>query len=132
MACIFCEIVARSTPAHIVWEDESTMAFLDINPSADGHMLVVPKPHASDIWEIDAESMADVARTVHRMADLLKERLSPEGMTLLQANRSAGWQDVFHLHVHLVPRSSDDKLVRPWHSVPDRRNRLDDVHALLR
>ncbi len=77
-------------------------------------------------------SKADVARTVCLMANLLKERLSPEGMTLFQANRAVGWQDVFHLHVHLVPRSSDDKLVRPWRSVPDGRNRLEDVYALLR
>ena len=79
----------------------------------------------------DVDAMADVARTVHRMAGLLQDRLDPEGMTLFQANRSAGWQDVFHLHVHLVPRSSDDKLVRPWRPVPERRDGLDTVLALL-
>ena len=131
MACIFCEIVAGSAHAHVVWDDETTMAFLDINPSADGHMLVIPKTHAADIWAIDVDTMADVARTVHRMASLLQDRLDPDGMTLIQTNRSAGWQDVFHLHVHLVPRSRGDDLVRPWHATPDRRDRLDAIHARL-
>lgn len=131
MACIFCEIVTGSAPAHVVWEDETTMAFLDINPSADGHILVIPKTHAEDIWDIDVDSMADVARTVHRMTSLLQDRLDPDGLTLIQTNRSAGWQDVFHLHVHLVPRSTGDDLVRPWHPTPHRRDRLHAIHALL-
>lgn len=132
MTCVFCDIVSGSTPAHLVWEDNTTLAFLDINPAADGHTLVIPKIHASDIFEIEPDRIADVARTVQRVANLLKERVNPEGITLFQANGAAGWQDIFHLHVHVVPRTSDDQLIRPWDSVPDRRSRLDGVHALLR
>jgi len=129
--CIFCDIVAGSAEAHVICEDATTMAFLDINPAADGHTLVVPKRHATDIWDIDSDAMADVARTVRRVGMLLRDRVDPEGLTLFQANRAAGWQDVFHLHFHVVPRSTGDDLVRPWQSVPDRRHRLGDVHALL-
>ena len=132
MDCVFCSIVSRTTPAHLVWEDDTTLAFLDINPAADGHVLVIPKIHASDIFDIEPDSIADVARTVHRVANLLKTRLEPEGITLFQANGSAGWQDIFHLHVHVVPRASDDQLTRPWHSVPDRRDRLEEMYELLR
>ena len=107
------------------------MAFLDIAPSADGHTLVVPKVHATDVWDIDADALADVARAVHAVAALLRDRIAPEGLTIVQSNRSAGWQDVFHLHFHVIPRASGDRLVRPWASVRTADDHLGHVHALL-
>ena len=129
--CIFCEIVAGTASAHVVWEDPTTMAFLSIDPAAVGHTLVVPKRHASDLWDIDAAGIADVAQAVHAVAGVIRDRLDPEGLTLFQANRPAGWQDVFHLHVHVVPRATGDGLAPPWRSVPERQDRLEHIHALL-
>lgn len=112
--CIFCAIAGGEAPADVVFEDEATLAFLDINPAADGHTLVIPRIHAPDLFEVSVDQFVAVARTVHRVADLLDRQLSPDGLNIFQANRSAGWQEVYHLHVHLVPRWHGDELRRPW------------------
>ncbi len=87
-----------------------TLAFLDIAPAAEGHALVVPKKHADDLLAASADDAIAVMRTAQIMARRLEETLHPDGMTLFQANRPAGWQDVFHLHLHVVPRWKDDQL----------------------
>jgi histidine triad (HIT) family protein len=112
--CVFCDIIARREPAEILYEDDVTLAFLDNTAVMDGHTLVVPKRHAKDLREIDESDAASVMRTAHRMARWINEVFAPDGLTLFQANRDAGWQDVFHLHLHVVPRSADDHLHRPW------------------
>ncbi|MEU3405044.1 HIT domain-containing protein [Streptomyces sp. NPDC006670] len=112
--CEFCDIVSGRLHAEILHEDESTVAFLDNTAVMEGHTLVIPRRHATDIWEITEDDAAAVMRTVHRMAGVLRDVFAPDGMTLFQANRPAGWQDVFHLHVHLVPRREADHLHRPW------------------
>jgi histidine triad (HIT) family protein len=116
--CVFCAIVDGRQAAAVVYEDDHTLAFLDITAVMDGHTLVIPKRHAVDIWDISPEDAAAVMRTAHRMARRIKEVLDPDGLTLFQANQAAGWQDVFHLHVHLVPRLTGDHLCRPWTAEP--------------
>ncbi|MFH8769529.1 HIT family protein [Streptomyces sp. NPDC017958] len=113
--CVFCDIVAGRLHSEILFEDERTVAFLDNTAVMEGHTLVIPKHHAADIWAVSEDDAAAVMRTVHRMAGVLHGVLEPDGMTLFQANRPAGWQDVFHLHVHLVPRRDADHLHRPWY-----------------
>ncbi|MDW4901643.1 HIT family protein [Streptomyces californicus] len=122
--CVFCAIVQGSQPAAIVYEDDLTIAFLDITEVMEGHTLVIPKRHATDLWQITPEDAAAVMSTVHRMARRIHEVLEPDGLTLFQANREAGWQDVFHLHVHLVPRRAGDHLRRPWKAEPVPLERL--------
>ncbi|MEV8477452.1 HIT domain-containing protein [Streptomyces sp. NPDC051173] len=100
--------------AEILFEDEATMAFLDRTAVMEGHTLVIPKNHAADIWSVTEDDAAAVMRTAHRMAATLDHVFAPDGLTLFQANRPAGWQDVFHLHLHLVPRREGDHLNRPW------------------
>jgi histidine triad (HIT) family protein len=116
--CVFCAIVAGRHAAAVVFEDDLTMAFLDITVVTEGHTLVIPKPHAMDLWDISQQGAVAVMRTVHLMAQRIRDVLEPDGLTLFQANREAGWQDVFHLHVHLVPRTPDDPLSRPWMAGP--------------
>lgn len=79
-----------------------------------GHTLVLPRRHAADIWDIRREDAGRLMEAVHDVAALLEERLRPDGMTLFQANRPAGWQTVFHIHVHLVPRHWGDPLTASW------------------
>ncbi len=129
--CIFCAIVAGDSPAFVVYEDEASIAFLDINPVAAGHTLVVPRLHAADVFDIDIDEHAEVARAVHRVADLLDRRLAPDGLSIFQANRPASWQTVFHLHVHLVPRTLGDEIVPPWSPRPGRPDELEAVHRRL-
>jgi len=131
MACVFCAIVAGVEPAHVVWDDSETMAFLAIRPASPGHALVVPKIHAEDIWAIDPGTFTSVALTTHAVSALIGERLEPEGLTLFQANRPAGWQSVFPLHIHVVPRYSDDDLIQPWSDAPGDGEQLNSVGARL-
>jgi histidine triad (HIT) family protein len=130
--CIFCKIVAGEIPAQIVYEDEQTLAFMDIAPATRGHALVIPKVHATDLWEIDQEQFAAVARTAHRLAQTLKERLQPDGVNLINSCRPAAWQTVFHLHIHVIPRYSGDPLTLPWVPAPGDMTEIAAVAAELR
>ncbi|WP_410651322.1 HIT family protein [Amycolatopsis sp. cmx-4-54] len=130
--CVFCEIAAgREGAGRVLFEDEQTIAFLDHTAVLPGHTLVVPRAHAADIWGISAEDAAAVMRTVHSMAARIHDVLRPDGLTLFQANRSAGWQDVFHLHVHLVPRATGDHLTRPWVATVKGDDELAAMRTLL-
>lgn len=128
--CTFCRVAAEDPWDQIFYSDDEAVAFLDIAPATRGHTLVVPRRHSSDIFSIDEAGFRAAARTVHRVAHLLEDRLSPDGLSIFQSNRAAGWQDVFHLHVHLVPRWDNDPLVRPWDAAVDVD--LEAVVALLR
>lgn len=107
--CIFCQIVAGEAPAFVVDEDDTTLAFLDI-AGTDGHTLIVPKQHADDIWSIPASDAMAVMAMAKRVAHLLDHRLSPDGLSLTQANRAPAGQEVFHFHLHVIPR---------WGTYPD-------------
>lgn len=131
-SCVFCEIAGgRLGAGRVLFEDEHTVAFLDHTAVMPGHTLVIPRFHAADIWEISADAAAAVMRTAHSMAARIRDVLRLDGLTLFQANRSAGWQDVFHLHVHLVPRRDGDHLTRPWVAAPKSDAELAGVHNLL-
>jgi histidine triad (HIT) family protein len=130
--CIFCKIVAREIPAHIVDEDEHTLAFMDIAPATRGHALVIPKLHVSDLWEIDEEQFAAVARAAHRLAQTIRERLEPDGLNLINSCRAQAWQTVFHLHVHVIPRYSGDPLKLPWVPAAGDMTEISAVAAQLR
>lgn len=112
--CLFCRIVAGEERAWRFYENEHAVAILDRFPSVPGHTLVIPRRHAADIWDIPREDAGRLMEAVHDVAALLDKRLSPDGMTLFQANRAAGWQTVFHIHVHLVPRYKGDPLTPSW------------------
>jgi histidine triad (HIT) family protein len=112
--CIFCKIVAGELPSTRIDEDERTVTFMDINPATRGHALVVPRAHAADVFEVDPEDLAAVARTAKRIAERQRERLGAAGVNLVQSNGVAAWQTVFHLHVHVIPRYEGDPLKLPW------------------
>lgn len=128
--CIFCRIVSGDAPAYVVAEDDSTLAFLDRGQATTGHTLVVPKSHAADIWSITELDACAVMAMAKRVAHLLDERLRPAGLNLTQSNRSAAWQDVFHFHVHVIPRWADDGLIPPWR--PTRPSEEDLAATLAR
>lgn len=131
VGCVFCAIVGGTHPAAVVYEDASTVAFLDITEVMPGHTLVIPKTHVTDLWEIAPDDWTSVTRTVQRVARRIGEVLRPDGMTVFQANRDAGWQDVFHLHVHVVPRTTGDHLCRPWTASPVPLATLEATRARL-
>lgn len=112
--CLFCKIVAGDVPATRVDEDERTIAFMDINPATRGHLLVVPREHSTDLFDIDAEDLAACVQSAQRLAVRVRERLGADGVNLLNSCRPAAWQTVFHFHVHVIPRYADDPLRLPW------------------
>jgi histidine triad (HIT) family protein len=116
--CVFCKIVAHEASAFIVAEDDRTIAFLDRGQATEGHTLVVPRLHAADLWDVSVEDAAAVMVMAKRVALRLEQRLAPDGLNLVQSNRPAAWQDVFHFHLHVVPRWEGDRLVPPWRSTP--------------
>jgi len=130
--CIFCRIVAGEAPSARVHEDSAVLAFMNIAPATEGHVLVIPKRHARNLFDIDAGDLAAVARVAQRVARLQRERLGCDGVTLFQSNETAGWQTVFHYHVHVVPRYEGDALVPPWRPAPAERAALERMAVRLR
>ena len=113
--CIFCDIVKSRAPADVVFEDEETLAFMDINPASPGHTLIIPKRHVRDIYGLDEEAAAAVMRTTVKVARAVKMALQPDGMNLVQSNERAASQEIFHFHMHIIPRWYGDglRLARP-------------------
>jgi histidine triad (HIT) family protein len=130
--CIFCKIVAGELPAEIVQEDEHTLAFMDINPWTRGHALVIPRNHSADLLEIPDADLEYTARAAKRLAAQIKDRLSADGINLLNSCGNAAWQTVFHFHVHVIPRYEDDPLRLPGRPLEVSPEELAAVAAELR
>ena len=106
--CLFCRIVDREIPVQVVYEDDHTIAFLDIVPRAPGHTMVIPKYHAPNILELPDAEVAPLFSAVKKVADLLSRKLKADGITIgINQGRASG-QEVDHLHVHLMPRWKGD------------------------
>ena len=110
MDCLFCKIIKGEIPSYKIYEDESTYAFLDISPTTRGHTLVIPKVHAVDIQDIDSESLAAVAKTSKYISKLLVDKLGADGINLRNNSGKVAHQDVFHFHMHVLPRYKNDGL----------------------
>jgi histidine triad (HIT) family protein len=108
--CIFCKIVRGEAPAAKVFEDEHTLALMDIFPVTDGHTLVITKDHAENLYEASGEALQAVAATAKRVAHALKDTLKPDGLMIFQLNGAAAGQTVFHYHMHLMPRAEGEPL----------------------
>lgn len=118
MECIFCKIVEGDIPCLKVFEDDQTLAFMDINPVNPGHVLVIPKFHTPDIFEAPPECLSATMATTQRVARAVRETLDPHGMNIVQANGPGAQQSVFHLHFHVLPRAKDDGATMNWELVP--------------
>jgi len=110
---IFAKILRGELPAHKVFEDDNTFAFLDIMPRAPGHTLVIPKAPARNILDIGGDDLAHVIKVTQRIARAAVAAFSADGITLQQFNEPAGGQVVFHLHFHVIPRKAGISLKPP-------------------
>ncbi len=126
-SCVFCKIVAGQIPCFKLFEDDKTLAFMDINPAHDGHCLVVTKDHYPTVFEISDEAFVAVARSVRKVARAVNMAISPEGLNLVQANGEGAQQSVKHFHIHVLPRKLGDELKLDWGVKPGDR----DVIAAL-
>jgi len=106
MDCLFCAIIAGEIPSRQVYADDLTVAFLDINPWHRGHTLVVPRRHVPDVLS-DPAALGEIADSVTATAALLVDKLDADGVNVLINSGAVAGQEVFHLHVHLIPRYAD-------------------------
>ena len=100
---VFAKILLEEMPAHRVYEDDKTLAFMDIMPVAKGHTLVIPKTKATNIFEMDNEYLVAVSKTTKKIAEAIKQSLDPSGVIVTQLNGSTAGQTVFHYHMHVIP-----------------------------
>ena len=107
--CVFCRIVKGIAPASVVYEDEKVMAFMDIQPVNPGHVLVIPKRHVARLSELDLETGAHMFKVAMQIAEALRcSTIRCEGINLFLADGEAAFQDVFHVHLHVIPRFKGD------------------------
>ena len=124
---VFTRIVRREIPAAIVYEDEHVIAFMDAGQVNPGHVLVATRRQVETFVELEEAEAAHLFAVAHRVARAVQAAFAPEGMTLLQTNRPAGWQTVPHVHVHVLPRHAGDGAELVW---PRKDPPLDELRAL--
>ena len=112
--CVFCKIVAGKIPAQVVYESRSTLAFLDVAPVAQGHLLLIPKDHYRRLSDMPAEACATLAADLPRLARAVLAVTGSSALNLLQNNGRLAGQVVEHVHFHLIPRRADDGLGFRW------------------
>lgn len=130
--CVFCRIIAGQIPATRVYEDELTLAFMDIGQVNPGHVLVAVKAHAENLYALDDAQAAAVQRAAARVARAIRDAFSPQGLSVYQANGKAAGQTVFHYHVHLVPRYEGDGMALAWPVKNPPREQLEEHAARIR
>ena len=128
--CIFCKIARQEEPASRIYEDGKVLAFLDMRPVGEGHTLVIPKKHYENIHEIPEEEIANLFKIVKKLASAIKESMKADGLSVVQNNGRAAGQDVFHVHVHIIPRyeGQDSQRTREIH----KQRELDKVATKIR
>ena len=130
--CVFCKIMAKQIPASVVYEDDHTLAFMDLGQVNPGHVLVALKVHAETVYALDEAQAGAVFRSVARVARAIRAAFAPQGLSVYQANGKAAGQTVFHLHVHLVPRFEGDGMNLTWPVKNPPRDTLEEYAAKLR
>ncbi|MFC3477666.1 HIT family protein [Halobacterium litoreum] len=123
--CIFCRIVDGELPARVVYEDDDVLAFLDANPLAPGHTLVVPKDHYETLGDLPADEGEAVFAALHRLTPVVEAAVGADGSNVAFNNGEAAGQEVPHVHGHVIPRFEDDG-GRPVHAVAGSRPDLSD------
>ena len=108
MNCVFCNIVEGKIPSYTIFEDEIVKVMMDINPVSNGHLLIIPKKHFTNLTDIDDETLTHIQKTAKEMFKLLKDKLNIDGLTLCQNNEYG--QEVKHYHLHLIPRYKNDNV----------------------
>ncbi len=132
--CVFCKIASGEITGLRIYEDDSTLAFMDIARDVDGHMLVIPKAHYTSILDCDSDTLSHVIRTVKTVSNHLVEHCGYDGVDILNANGEAAGQTMPHLHIHIIPRRMNDGLggKGEWPSFPGAKSDIVEMHQLLK
>ncbi len=110
---LFLKIIAGDIPCAKIYEDEMTFAFLDIKPCAKGHTLVVPKKYTRNLFTMDAKEFGVLMEATHKIARAVQKATGAEGINLVMNNEAAAGQEIFHAHIHIIPRTPDDGVFLP-------------------
>ncbi len=110
--CIFCKMADREIPSRIIFENDFTLAFLDISPISKGHTIVIPKNHYSNLEVIPDYELSEVYKVVKNLAIRIHKKIKIDGYNVLQNNFVAAGQVIKHFHVHVIPRNNDDEKFR--------------------
>ena len=106
--CLFCKIIDGSIPSYTIYEDDKVKVFLDINPNNDGHLLVIPKEHKANLYEMDDDTLIYMLNIIReKLKPILSDKLNIDGLTISQNNDYG--QEVKHFHIHVIPRYKNDK-----------------------
>ena len=112
--CIFCKIANGEIPSATIYEDEDFRAILDLGPASKGHALLLPKEHYADLFALPDETAEKVLPVAKKIVSRMKDVLGCDGYNLVQNNGECAGQTVFHFHMHMIPRSKDDKVGLGW------------------
>lgn len=126
--CIFCKILAGEIPSTAVYEDDDFKAILDVNPAARGHVIILPKNHAANIYELPDEDASKIMIVAKKIATAIEKAYHCDGVNILQNNGEAAGQTVFHLHVHVIPRFKGDTVNIGW----KQGDMLEDLDAICK
>ena len=124
MNCIFCEISSGQTPASFVFQSEQVFAIMSLDQPNPYKVLVVPRSHIENIYDLSAEDAAHIFQATVKIARAVRQASGCEGLNLVQSNGRAGQQDVFHFHLHLVPRFNNDNILLSWQNTQAKRSEL--------
>jgi histidine triad (HIT) family protein len=113
MDTLFLKIISGEIPSAKVYEDEATFAFLDIRPIHKGHILVIPKKHCRNTFDMDEDTQSALIHTSAHVARALKEAVNADGINIIMNNEGAAGQEVFHAHFHIIPRFTGDNVFTP-------------------
>jgi histidine triad (HIT) family protein len=129
--CIFCKLANGEIPTNTVYEDDGYRVILDNGPATRGHALVLPKGHYADLYEIPEDVLAGAAKVAKKVAATMKEKLSCDGLNLVQNNGEAAGQTVMHFHLHIIPRYKDDGQHILWKPTSPSAEELDEIRKEL-
>ena len=115
--CIFCRIIKGEIPSYKLYEDNYTYVFMDIANDVDGHILVIPKKHVTNVLDCDEETLHHVTDTVKKISNLLVNKCGYDGVNILNASGECAGQTVFHLHFHIIPKKNNDG-ISAWPKLP--------------
>ncbi len=129
--CIFCKIANGEIPSKSIYEDEDFKVILDLGPATKGHALILPKEHATDLFELPEETAAKAMVLAKKLGKQMKENLHADGLNLVQNNGEAAGQTVKHFHLHLIPRYQDDGQNILWNPGEASQEELEETKNII-
>lgn len=127
MDCIFCQISNGLAPASFVYEDEQTFGILSLDQPNPYKVLIIPRSHVESIYDLSEKQAADIFHKAVKVARAIREASNCEGLNLVQSNGRVAGQDVFHFHLHIIPRFEKDDIALKWQAIRKDRNELNQM-----